>query len=185
MIWILLLLGIVGCARHKLFYQKRIRNILICDTIYNENLRKGYLALTIFQSGTGTPTQIMGQNYYQYGLSTTNEVSPVMFCLKNEIIYLVSKKALLKNNYELESFIDLNAKVGDSWDLSQGGLLGNSHYLLDSVDKSKGLFYLSRKNIIEIDDAIVPYQMVISKKNGIEQIRLRLHGDSTVCKCNM
>jgi hypothetical protein len=183
-VFIVLFFAIAGCSKSKLFYEKGVDNTLVCDTIYDKSLRNGYITLSIYQKALGATIELMDETYFEFSLSTTSESSPLVLLSKNEIIYFTSKEALTKNDYRLEKFIDFNAKKGDSWNLTQGGLLGNSRYTLDSISTSNDLYYLSIQRIIEVDDAIFPYQMVLSKKDGIKEIGFNVQGHSTRCKCN-
>lgn len=181
---IVMVVVIIGsCSSKKFFFEKGLDNVLVCDTLFSKKLRKDWQTLSLYQEAPGEAFIVDNKKYYEYRISTTQKFVPVMLSSQDEKIYLVSKHLLLKNDYRDEIILDLNSKIGDTWDVHQGGLLGNSSYTLDSIDSSNNLYYFSMHSIIEVDDAISAYRMILSPREGIREIGLNISNDSIVCRC--
>ena len=182
-----LLLCLMACnlvnKHENIFFYNAMNNTFACDTIYDSSVKGGKRVLNIYERADAKPVWFQERNYYRYKLSTDPDDVWMLLNFREHKIFTIPEGAINQPaKYNEEMLLDLNAKIGSTWELGQGGDLGNSLFKLDSVVED--IYYISAKPRRKIADMDQVTEFVISKTAGVKSLTLVSLGDTIACQCN-
>ncbi len=180
LLFIAVVLAFFGCGNdgnNQFFLSNAESRVIVCDTIFTNEVRDGYLAIQLYETIGAKDKLHDGKAYVEYGLSANQERQPDLIRLENNKVFLLSKNAPKESNFAAQQLLfDFDSKVGDSWSVGYSGILSGLLFTVDSVvnenDDLDILLHISAKPIYDISDRTLVDKLVLSKKDGLKSITI-------------
>ncbi|MEM6526023.1 MAG: hypothetical protein AAF693_19660 [Bacteroidota bacterium] len=185
----LMLIIQIGCkAQPNNFLNEQVERTIICDTVFDESIRSGYL-ITSLREKVGSETQeYNGKIYYPYIFSSKKSGQECLLREEHDKLLIFPKYIKPSNLKKDQVLMDFKSKVGDNWKLTHGGIFSNSIITLDSIHYNKVLkdkiYFLSAEPVFDIKDKTRLKHFSISRSKGVLHVTLiNWNGYEVECDC--